>query len=93
MIVGRLWVRLLLREARTLKDKRQVVRSIADRLRNQFNVSVAEVEAHDKHQLISLGVAMVGSEAYPIRQSLERIVEALRRHPVAELLGHEIEVE
>ncbi len=92
MVVGTLSVRLLLREARTLKDKRQVVRSITDRLRNQFNVSVAEVEAHDKHQLIVLGIATVGTEAYPIRKALEQIVEALRRHPVAEFLGHEIEV-
>ena len=92
MVVGTLEVRLLLREARTLKDKRQVVRSITDRLRNGFNVSVAEVESQDKHQLIVLGVALVGGEVYPVRQTLERIVEALRQHPIAELLGHEIEV-
>jgi uncharacterized protein YlxP (DUF503 family) len=92
MVVGSLRVRLLLREARTLKDKRQVIRSITDRLRNGFNVSVAEVEAQDKHQLVVLGVAMVGSEPYAVRQTLERIVEALRQHPIAELLGHEIEV-
>jgi hypothetical protein len=42
--------------------------------------------------LAVLGVALVGSEAYPVRQTLERIVEVLRQHPVAELLGHEIEV-
>src|SRR2546428_147182 len=45
MIVGSLRVRLLLRESRSLKDKRQVVRSIKDRLRNGFNVSVAEVDS------------------------------------------------
>lgn len=92
MVVGTLEVRLLLREARTLKDKRQVVRSITDRLKNGFNVSVAEVEAQDKHQLVVLGIAMVGSETYSVRGALERIVEALRQHPVAELLRHEIEV-
>jgi len=92
MIVGSLCVRLLLREARTLKDKRQVVRSIKDRLHNEFNVSVAEVDAQDKCQLAVLGIALVGNEAYHVRTSLERIVEALRRHPVAELIGHELEV-
>src|SRR5215831_18292561 len=54
MIVGTLRVRLLLRESRTLKDKRQVVRSIKDRLRNNFNVSVAEVDALDNRQLAVL---------------------------------------
>ena len=92
MIVGSLRVRLLMRQARTLKDKRQVVQSVKDRLRQEFNVSVAEVDDLDQRQLATLGVALVGHEAYAVRTTLEKIVEALRRHPVAELLEHEIEV-
>jgi uncharacterized protein YlxP (DUF503 family) len=92
MILGSLRLRLLLREARTLKDKRQVVSSVKDRIRQRFNVSVAEVEALDNRQLAVLGVAMVGNETRHVRGTLEQIVEALRRHPVAELLDHEIDV-
>jgi uncharacterized protein YlxP (DUF503 family) len=92
MTVGSLRVRLLIRESRTLKDKRQVVSSIKDRLRQGFNVSVAEVEMEDNRQVAVLGVAMVANEASHIRTTLQQIVEALRRHPVAELLDHEIEV-
>jgi hypothetical protein len=92
MIVGSLLVRLLLRESRSLKDKRQVVRSIKDRLRNSFNVSVAEVEAQDNRQLAVLGLAMAGSETAQVRGELQKIVEALRAHPVAELLSHELSV-
>lgn len=92
MIVGSLRVRLLLRESRSLKDKRQVVRSIKDRLRNSFNVSVAEVDALDNRQLAVLGIAMVGTEPHQVRTSLQQITEALRSHPVAELLDHELEV-
>ena len=92
MIVGTLRVRLLLREARSLKDKRQVVKSIKDRLSNRFNVSVAEVEAQDNRQVVVLGVAMVSNEACHVRGALQEIVEALRRHPVAEFLDHELEV-
>ncbi len=92
MIVGTLRVRLLIREARTLKDKRQVVKSIKDRLANRFNVSIAEVEALDNRQLAVLGMAMVGNEAHPVKVTLAQIVEALRSHPVAELLDHELEV-
>ena len=93
MILGSLRVRLLIRESRSLKDKRQVVRSIKDRLRNQFNVSVAEVEAQDHRQLVVLGLAMVSPEAAQVRGTFEAIVRALRSHPVAEFLDHEIEVE
>jgi uncharacterized protein YlxP (DUF503 family) len=92
MHVGSLRVRLLLRQARTLKDKRQVVHSIRDRLRQRFNVSVAEVDALDNRQVAVLGIAMVANEAGFIRTALQQMVESLRAHPVAELLDHEIEV-
>jgi uncharacterized protein len=92
MIVGSLCVRLYLRESRSLKDKRQVLRSIKDRLRNDFNVSVAEIDALENRQLIVLGVALVGREGKPVRDALQQVVELLRRHPVAELVGHELEV-
>jgi uncharacterized protein len=92
MIVGTLKVRLLLREARTLKDKRQVVSSIKDRLKNNFNASVAEVEELDNRQMAVLGIAMVGNEAHHLKTALGQIVEALRSHPIAELIGQEMEV-
>jgi uncharacterized protein YlxP (DUF503 family) len=90
--VGSLRVRLLLRQARTLKDKRQVLSSIKDRLRQRFNVSVAEVEAQDSRQLVVLGIAMVGNEAGHVRTTLQEIVEALRSHPVAEFLDYQLEI-
>jgi hypothetical protein len=92
MVVGSLRVRLLIRESRSLKDKRQVVRSIKDRLRNSFNVSVAEVDAQDHRQLAVLGVALVGAEVQHVRTSLEQVLAALRRHPVAELIDHQLDV-
>jgi uncharacterized protein len=92
MIVGTLRIRLLLREARSLKDKRQVVKSIKDKLHNNFNVSVAEIEAQDNRQLAVLGFAMVSNEANALKKALSQIVEALRVHPVAEMLDYEIEV-
>jgi uncharacterized protein YlxP (DUF503 family) len=92
MIVGSLRVRLLVRESRSLKDKRQVVKSIKDRLRNQFNVSIAEVESQDHRQLAVLGLAMVSNEAHHIRGAFDEIVGALRCHPVAEFIDHEVEI-
>lgn len=92
MIVGTLRVRLLLRQARSLKDKRQVVQSIKARMRNDFNVSVAEIEHQDNRQLATLGFAMVGNETHPIKVALGQIVDALRVHPVAELVDSELEV-
>jgi uncharacterized protein YlxP (DUF503 family) len=92
MHVGTLEIRLLIRESRSLKDKRQVVKSIMDRLRNGFNVSVAEVDARDHLKLAVLGVAMVGEEAGQVKGTLEQIANALRRHPVAEFVSCELSV-
>ena len=92
MIVGTLQVRLLLREARTLKDKRQVVQSIKDRLRQSFNVSVAEIEEHDLPRQVVLGIAMVSNETHPVKQTLDEIVNALKAHPIAEFVDSEIEM-
>jgi uncharacterized protein YlxP (DUF503 family) len=92
MIVGTLRVRLLLREARTLKDKRQVVQSVKDRLRQSFNVSIAEIETLDNPRSVVLGMAMVCNEAHPIKQTLGEIVNALKAHPIAEFVDFEMEV-
>jgi uncharacterized protein len=92
MVVGTLHARLLVRESRTLKDKRQVVRSVLDRLRSGFNVAAAEVGHLDDVKVVELGVAAVGAEAGPVKGVLQTIQEALRKHPIAEYLSGEIEV-
>ena len=91
MIVGSLKVRLLIREARTLKDKRRVVRSILDRMKNEFNVSAAEVDALDEYRTAVLGFAMVGWDGKAVRGALQQIAEALRGHPVAEFVSSEFD--
>jgi len=92
MIVGTLEVRLLVRESRTLKDKRQVVRSILDRMRAGFNVSATEVDTHDDVKVATLAFAAVGFETAAIQHVLQQIAGALRTHPVAEYLGGETTV-
>jgi hypothetical protein len=89
MVVGSLSVRLLIRESYTLKDKRQVVRSIKDRLRNSFNISIAEVDALDDRQSAVLGIVTVGFEVSVVQSTLHEITEALRSHPIAEFVKHE----
>jgi len=92
MHIGLLSARLRVRESRSLKDKRQVVRSMLDRLRGQFNVCASEVDTQDDHQLISIGVSAVGPEMEAVRGVLQTIQEMLRKHPVAEYLGGELKL-
>jgi len=92
MAIGSLTVRLLVRESRSLKDKRQVVRSIVDRIRGGFNVSAAEVDTQDDVKVATLGFAVVAGESVAARGVLNEIAEALRKHPVAEYLGSELNI-
>jgi uncharacterized protein len=92
MVIGSLAARLLVRESRTLKDKRQVVRSVLDRMRAAFNVSAAEIDTHDDVKVATLGFAAVGFETAAVQAVLQKIADALRTHPVAEYLGGEVTV-
>jgi uncharacterized protein YlxP (DUF503 family) len=92
MHVGSLRVRMLLRQSQSLKDKRQVVRSVLERLRNGFNVAAAEVDGRDDHKVIVLGIAAVADEVEAVQRTLEQVRNALRAHPVAEFVSAESEV-
>jgi uncharacterized protein len=58
----------------SLKDKRQILRSLLDRVRRKFNVSIAEVAAHDLHQKIVVGIACVGGTCSIARQIVDQAV-------------------
>jgi uncharacterized protein YlxP (DUF503 family) len=70
-------VTLHLSASRSLKDKRQVVRSLVERLRRQFNVAVAEVEEQESWQTAVLGLVVVSNEAGHAARQIDRVVEAI----------------
>lgn len=92
MYVGAMKVRMIVREAHSLKDKRQVLSSIKDKLKNGFNVSVAEIDEQENRQMIVIGIGMVGNESQHVRHELEKIAQALRMHPIAEFVDQTTEV-
>lgn len=92
MIVGVLTVELTVFEANSLKDKRRVLKSVKQRLRNEFNVSVAEVEFHDRPRRCRLALAMVSNESRGLHSQLDQMVELLRRTPGLTLLDYQREM-
>ena len=92
MIVGTLKLRLMIREARSLKQKRRTLNSIKDHIRNRFNVSVAELESQDSIQLAILGVVLVTNEKRFAQEVLSKVVNLVRSHPVAQLVDYDLEI-
>jgi uncharacterized protein YlxP (DUF503 family) len=80
-------------ESSNLKAKRQVTRSLTARIRNQFNVAVAEVDDNDLWQRLTLGICCVSNDSAHANEMLSRVVsfvEELRSDLV--LLDYETEV-
>jgi len=92
VVIGILDIKLALREARSLKDKRRIVRSLKDRVRAGFNVSIAEVDGLDMIQSAGLAVVQVSGDARYVRGSLEKIVQVVRGLRDAQLTDYSIEI-
>ena len=75
--------------AASLKDKRQVCRSLVDKARQRFNASIAEVDTQDMHQTLTIGIAVVSSDASHAERSLDEIIRFMEEHTDAELTGVE----
>ena len=92
MNIGALKVRLRLPENQSLKGKRQAVRSIVARVRNSFNVSIAEVEDQELWQVATLGISIVSNDTRYSNEVLSKIVDLIESiRGDAELLDYEIE--
>ncbi|MBI5406879.1 MAG: DUF503 domain-containing protein [Nitrospirae bacterium] len=91
MVVGICTVELHIPDSGSLKGKRQVIKSIKDRIRQNYNVSVAEIDGLDLWQKAVLGIACVGNEKRYINGVLDKIVGFLQDNHFVELLKYHIE--
>jgi uncharacterized protein YlxP (DUF503 family) len=92
MIVGVCTVELFIPEGHSLKGKRQVLQSLKNRLREKFNLSVAEVGDQDLWQKSILGLACVANESAHVNQVLEQALNVIRGIPTIELVRSRIEL-
>ena len=90
MIVGAAVVEIFVHGSQSLKQKRGVVRSITQRVRNRFNISVSEVGGQGTWQLAVLGLATVGNDARVVRRVLDRACEFIEDLNLAEVLSSDI---
>jgi uncharacterized protein YlxP (DUF503 family) len=92
MLVGVCRLEIFVPESGSLKAKRRVLSSIKKKIRNKFNVSVAEVENNDKWQRISLGISVVSNERKFIDMNVEEILKLIEKDGRMEILNHLVEV-
>jgi uncharacterized protein YlxP (DUF503 family) len=86
MFVGIMELHFVITDNESLKDKRSVVKKVAHRCRNTFNVAVAEVDDQDCRDRAVLGVVAVSSSRNYAQGMLEKVEDFVERLAVAELL-------
>ncbi len=86
MVVGVCTVELWIPESQSLKDKRQVLHSLKDRLRGKFNLSIAEVDGQDLWQKAVLGMACVANGGSHVEQVLEQALNVIKSLPTIEVV-------
>ena len=92
MTIGLLNIDFLVPEARSLKDKRRVLRSVKDQVRARFNCSVAETEHHDLWQRGRLSMVVVSNDAHHANTQLNEIFHFVESRLGANIAGCQIEM-
>lgn len=91
MPVGLLTLELHIPDAHSLKDKRQIVRSLKDRLRKRFNVAVAEMEYQDVWQRAIIGVVTLSTAEQHVEESLQLVLQEADRELGRMLVNHVVD--
>ena len=93
MNIGVCMIKLRLPENQSLKGKRQVLNSLTARVKNKYNVAIAEVGDQDRWQLAAWGVACVSNRAQHADEVLAKVVEFVSHSKLdIELLEYDIEI-
>ncbi len=92
MVIGVCHLDLLIRENNSLKGKRRILKKIIERVKNKFNVSIAEVGNHDLWQSSQVGFCVVGNDKRFINSSLDKIILFIEDLNSAEIVKSEIEL-
>jgi len=92
MLIGSLQIELHLPAAGSLKEKRFILKSLKTRIRNKFNISVAEVDYLDKWQRTVLGITCVANERRFLDETLAKVYNAVEKEDRVIIVGQQSEI-
>ncbi|MCD5397436.1 DUF503 domain-containing protein [candidate division NPL-UPA2 bacterium] len=92
MVIGILNIDLSIPGSNSLKGKRHVLKSLKDKIRGKFNVSLAEVGNKDLWQRANLGIAVISDDRRQANKVLSKVIELIELASDIELLNYEMEL-
>ncbi len=92
LYIGVLQFTLEIPYAVSLKEKRSAIKSLKDRLRRSFNVSITEFEDQDTATIATLGAVVAGSDTTHVNSSMDHLINELRDWRDGSLMDHQLEI-
>jgi len=92
MVIGAAKITIYVPWVHSLKEKRMIVKSLSAKVRNKFNVSIAEIEDQDLHQRIVFGFACVAGESAIADSVIDHVLNFIEANTEGELIGIEREL-
>jgi uncharacterized protein YlxP (DUF503 family) len=92
MVAGICRMTLIIHDNHSLKGKRKVLKSIIDKVRNRFNISIAEVGSNDAWQRAEIGLAAIGNDRVFINSVIDKAVNFIEGLEIAEVTDYQIEL-
>jgi len=92
MLIGICKINLYLPNSHSLKDKRNILKSIKLRIRNRYNVSVSEIDNFDLWKNTTLGIACIGNDKKYLNKVLNEIILFLEKQNESQLTKFEINI-
>ena len=92
MVVGTAKISLYIKDNRSLKEKRKIVKSIIAKVHQRFNASIAEVDSNDKWQMVGLGISVVGNNRRFVNSALDNILTYLDSLYLGDIIDSDIEI-
>ena len=90
-MIGCCTVEVRIPMSNSLKDKRGVIKSLTERLKNKFNIAVAEVEKNDHLKLATIGIVTISNDNKYIDQLLSKVVKFIENFREVQLVDYSIE--
>ena len=81
MHLGTLVITLHLHDTQSLKDKRQIIKSLVETTRQKFNISIAEVDDLDSWRRAQIGIACVANDKRYVNQVLDKVLDSIESNP------------
>ncbi|MEJ5306911.1 MAG: DUF503 domain-containing protein [candidate division WOR-3 bacterium] len=85
-------IELFMKEAQTLKDKRRVIKSLIERIKNRYNVSISEVDDNDSCKKSTIGIAIVSNDTRFNDRQVKEIINFIDSNPLVMIIKSEMEI-